>query len=71
MPFPPSPYLGQLFSDGCILYKWNGVTWSRVLGTYAPQSTEDPSEPSYQDLVARIAALEQQIENDLNFLVLE
>ena len=70
MPFPPSPYLGQLFSDGCTLYKWNGLTWSQVLGTHAP-ATQSTGNPSYQDLVARIAALEAQLENDLNFLVLE
>ena len=72
MPFPDSPYLGQLHIQRGHLWRYNGLTWSSVrigLSDLPPAATEPSPSLTLADLEARITALEQALEK--GFLLID
>ena len=74
MPFPPSPYLGQIFIDGGKLWRFNGLDWGIVslkLGP-TPSASNPPStgdEITLEALEARITAIEEALNQ--SFLLID
>ena len=74
MPFPPSPYLGQIFIEGGKLWRWNGLDWGIVslkLGPIPTSPTTPPpsSELTLEALEARLTAIEQALNQ--SFLLID
>jgi len=73
MPFPPSPYLGQIFIDGGKLWRFNGLDWGIIslkLGPVPTAATPPPSsELTLQALEARLTAIEDALNQ--SFLLID
>ena len=72
MPFPPSPYLGQIFIDGGKLWRFNGLDWGIIslkFGHSPTPATPPSSELTLQALEARLTAIEDALNQ--SFLLID